>query len=327
LTVLTLSAYLTIALTRTLPGGMYPVDSSNEVVKQQQEECLVRMTASAQTEGQTTTPATMLAAAQEDCSQAQALSITFPPELLLALGISAASFAGSTLVQSTKKSKTVSLKAVGGDLEPIKKKCDDATTLVQAKKSVLDIKLNNVNAKVAAVEEAKKKLDEAKAANANIPEAESALAGVQAALKLDQDDARKAVQDWEAAKQALAAAQQELATAQTQAENRLAASEGLLHKNSDPAQARWSDLFRAEEIGVNFKLLDISKVQMFFFTVALISAYAFALAALLQDANAIHNPFWVDLPPFSTTMNVLLAISHGTYLSVKTVDRTPSTSE
>jgi hypothetical protein len=73
--------------------------------------------------------------------------------------------------------------------------------------------------------------------------------------------------------------------------------------------------------------LDISKVQMAFFTIALITAYGFALAGLLQNTAAIRNPYWVDLPAFSSTMNALLAISQATYLSVKTVDRSPTISE
>jgi hypothetical protein len=61
---------------------------------------------------------------------------------------------------------------------------------------------------------------------------------------------------------------------------------------------------------------------MFFFTIVLIMGYAAAVYMLLLNGTALQNPFGVSLPPFSESMNGLLAISHAGYLTIKTVDRT-----
>lgn len=103
-------------------------------------------------------------------------------------------------------------------------------------------------------------------------------------------------------------------------------AEGLLHKNADPSQAQWVDLFRGEEIG-NYRLIDMSKVQMFFFTVMIILAYGASVIALLYSGSSVlRNPLGVEYPSFSNSLNALLGFSHGAYLSVKTVDHTKTAS-
>ena len=95
-------------------------------------------------------------------------------------------------------------------------------------------------------------------------------------------------------------------------------AQGLLHKNADPGEASWVDLVRGEEIG-NYKLVDMSKVQMLFFTVVVLVAYAVAIANLLGDAGILVQRPSLSFPDFNDTLNALLGISHGTYLSVKAV--------
>jgi hypothetical protein len=325
-TVLALSAYLTIALTRALPGGMLPID--DPVAQQQHAECVARTISASKAQGEVTDDARLAAQAEEQC-QPEALNITFPPELLLALGISAASFAGSTLVQSNKKAKQIDVKPFENEVTAAQKKVAEADADTNAKKAIWDKLATAVQDRenaLKAMEDAKRAADEGADETAKAT-AQRNLAQVQALLELDKKKNDQAALDYHAAKLKLEAAQEELKKAKANLETRQFATEGLLHKNADPREARWSDIFRAEEIGVNYKLLDISKVQMAFFTIALITAYGFALAGLLQNTAAIRNPYWVDLPAFSSTMNALLAISQATYLSVKTVDRSPTISE
>ena len=125
-------------------------------------------------------------------------------------------------------------------------------------------------------------------------------------------DKEKATKDRDAKKKALEAVESELAD--------ILATQGLLHKNADPSEARWVDLFRGEEIS-NFKLVDMSKVQMLFFTVVIIAAYAAAISGVLRDLNALRTSAFIAFPGFSESLNFLLGISHGTYLSVKTIDQ------
>src|SRR6266542_2930657 len=89
-TILVLSAFLTIAVPRAL-GSMRVLD------EQAHAQCVATQQQSS-------------AGAQETCV-ASALNITFPTELLLALGISAASFAGSALIKSSKQSREVTIEA------------------------------------------------------------------------------------------------------------------------------------------------------------------------------------------------------------------------
>src|SRR5262245_32716657 len=83
-TLLVLSAYITIAIHRLS----------------------AELTMDATTIAECTQTLGRAPAAAEECGGG-AINITFPPELLVAMGISAASFAGASVIQSTKKGKTV----------------------------------------------------------------------------------------------------------------------------------------------------------------------------------------------------------------------------
>jgi hypothetical protein len=58
----------------------------------------------------------------------------------------------------------------------------------------------------------------------------------------------------------------------------------------------------------------MAKIQLFFFTVLLVFAYAASVGALLR-----HNPYPTSLPDVGGGMLPLLGISHAGYLMSKAV--------
>ena len=297
-TILVLSAYLLIALPRVF--GMLPIDKLDKGDPMLQQ-CM---------EGK---PASFVPT-MDNCGGG-ALKITFPPELVLAMGISLASFAGSHLIQNVQRNR-------GVDLSEQDRKVNDAMN-----------KLAQVQQLYDAAQQASRQpsLDYAQAQQAYAAAAMSVSnppAGAKAADLTDQLnqakmdlDARLAVYkkavdalgqaqaDLDAARKALDIAQQDAQAARTEAE-------GVLHKNASADQASVSEMFRGTEIS-NCAQVDLSKVQMFFFTVVVLLAYAVATAGLLHSGSAMMNPLGVNFPPFSESLNALLAISHGTYLTAK----------
>ncbi len=89
---------------------------------------------------------------------------------------------------------------------------------------------------------------------------------------------------------------------------------GQVVVNARTEDAGWSDLFSGEETG-NAAQLDLGKVQMFYFTVVLVLAYAVALG------NALHNSAGLitEFPAIDSGMVTLLGISHAGYLANKAV--------
>jgi len=250
--------------------------------------------------------------AQGKLTQANALEITFPKELILAMGISAVSFAGASLIKRTKTSKTTTI-----DL----KSTPDATR-ARRDQAKADLALAE-NQVLNAAQEQKTKEEELAAATKALAEAAAAdkkaaqdrVDMAQTLLKSAQQDRERATKDRDAKKAALETAEKDF-TAATEAE-------GLLHRNASPSEASWVDLVRGEEIG-NYKLVDMSKVQMLFFTVVVVATYAASIIALLYNVTYFMElktpPVAIAFPEFSDTLNALLGISHGTYLSVKAVD-------
>jgi hypothetical protein len=86
---------------------------------------------------------------------------------------------------------------------------------------------------------------------------------------------------------------------------------GLVIVNNDPKDARWTDLFQADETG-NGAHLDLAKVQNFYFTLIVVFVYSAALIALFAAQKPI-----LALPPVSEGMVALLTISHAAYLANK----------
>ncbi len=91
---------------------------------------------------------------------------------------------------------------------------------------------------------------------------------------------------------------------------------GQLVTYSSPNDARFADLFKGEETG-NLAQLDLSKIQMFYFTIVVVVAYVAALSAILigNSSGSLISAF----PDLSQGMVVLLGISHAGYLGYKAV--------
>jgi len=242
-------------------------------------------------------------------SQEQALNIRFPEQLILAMGISAVSFAGANLIKSNKKSKQVRIEAKSTPDAALARRNQAKKEFDDAESRIVQLGLDETNLKQkfeAATTEVKQATDDAAK-----QDAEKRRSMAEMLLQAVSQDKEKAIEDRDAKKKALQVAEEDL-TAITEAH-------GLLHKNADPSEARWVDLFRGEEIA-NYKLVDMSKVQMLFFTVVVIAAYAAAILSMLLDMKTLMTATSLSFPDFAPSTNALLGISHGTYLSVKTVD-------
>lgn len=288
-TILTLSSYLLIAMPRLL-GGLVSIDRlpANDL---KLSNCRLLLKKDVVTVA--------------ECGGGP-LEITFPQELVIAMGISAVSFAGSSLIQSNKKNKVVDIQSRDASVREVQKKRDDAE---RAKKDA-DAELKAARGKK---DERKNDLDGAEDPKVKAvfqTRFDSAAAAFESAAAKQ----KSAESDLTDADAALKKAQDDFKAAQVEAE-------GLLHKNADSSQASLLDLFRGGEVG-NYTLIDMGKVQMFFFTIVVIMAYAIAVIALLRDQVALTNPLGVDFPPFSNSLNTLLGISHAAYLSNKTIDHT-----
>jgi hypothetical protein len=81
-----------------------------------------------------------------------------------------------------------------------------------------------------------------------------------------------------------------------------------------PWDARLSDLFQGDEIGAAAQL-DLGKIQMFFFTLALVFTYGVALSAKFFPGDSAINSF----PPLDESMVALLGISHAGFLTNKAI--------
>jgi hypothetical protein len=92
---------------------------------------------------------------------------------------------------------------------------------------------------------------------------------------------------------------------------RALSTSGQLIGNRTMGEARWSDLFEAEEVSRAGRV-DLSKVQMFYFTLILLATYAALVASALKSASVIET-----LPAIPESMVALLGISHAGYLTAK----------
>lgn len=92
---------------------------------------------------------------------------------------------------------------------------------------------------------------------------------------------------------------------------------GVLIAKTSPQDARWSDLVTGVEIS-NGAHLDISRVQMLFFTVVLVAAYTMALGKGLSSQTLDFTAF----PSLDEGMIALLGISHVGYLTMKAAPHT-----
>ncbi|MGO8672059.1 MAG: hypothetical protein ACLQVD_11915 [Capsulimonadaceae bacterium] len=102
----------------------------------------------------------------------------------------------------------------------------------------------------------------------------------------------------------------------------LAGKASNMHRNPDPTAASFTDLFQGDDVG-NAGSIDLSKVQMFYFTLILVVGYAFAIGKMFVH-GAVPTPAdkplfygYNDFPALSAAAVTLLGISHGGYLGFK----------
>jgi hypothetical protein len=279
------------------------------------------------------------------------LDITFPPELLVALGISAASLAGAGLITNTKKETVSSRKielmndertrsareqqeaqaALGEALDEIRQYTAEENQLRGEAANYSDL-LTQVNEDLLQQEAARARIKQAAEAAPGDELAQEALtqsddiirglrlqiaqmtaqikrreASIQAAREmLGQATLRR-----ERAQIAFDRATHELDRIDEATRNRV----GVIYKKESPEQADWLDLFRGDEIS-NHQIVDVAKVQMFFFTIAIVFTYSVLIWAMMSDSVQLAGPE-MSFPPFSDTLNALLALSHAGYLVVK----------
>ena len=314
-TILVFSAYLIMALSRSAPGGLKPlsekermrveVEACVKYLRDQDSETAYEMAGLLESGRirdleEAGGKVGALKADDQGLSQAleravkasrQPLKITFPPELLLVLGISAASFAGSDLIKSTKKQKE--------------------SALVEERRE-----------RVRAAEEQRERAEERlrRLPGAGRDEAGDHPGNAEAGVDLGTEERDTALEEKRAAEDALLRARKELGVARDAQER----SVGLLHRNTSADQAEWGDIIRFEEVG-NYKEIDLGKVQMLFTTLATLAVYAVSMYQLLARPDALGSPLGVDLPApaHSQTLSGLLGLSQGSYLVSKNTDHTP----
>jgi hypothetical protein len=89
--------------------------------------------------------------------------------------------------------------------------------------------------------------------------------------------------------------------------------------NTNPANARFADLFTGEEVG-NCTQLDLGKIQLFYFTFILVFVYAVALGTLFLSQVKVINVF----PDVNAGVLTILGISHAAYLTNKAIPHSQS---
>src|SRR6266496_4506402 len=90
-------------------------------------------------------------------------------------------------------------------------------------------------------------------------------------------------------------------------------SQGKLYSNPANTDAAITDMFQGDEVG-DTAYVDVSKVQMFYFTVIAIMAYAYALYWAMSNVYAQER---FTMPSPSDALVALLGISHAAYLTSK----------
>lgn len=307
-TVVVLSAWITLALHRVTPILLGNVASSDtqlietiaEVLagNDSVDKALLRR-ATAVVEQVMGSEATLTVEENDQTATRlyQALEITIPQEVLLALGISLASLAGAGAIRTNQAAR----------------EDGRAQDVAAARTEAAREHANETQAAVTSMERDRSTLEamsadglESMSEGAAIDQAamgeiNARLARMEAELRTTRDDADRAAR--RAAE--LEAAQQ--------------TAIGELHTHPTLADARWSDMVRGDTIA-NFQFADLGKIQMFFITIALVLAYAMLVWSILsmpQAAQVFHLVPSVRLPEFSQSFVTLLGISHAGYLATK----------
>ncbi|HEX3603948.1 MAG TPA: hypothetical protein VHU43_07635 [Steroidobacteraceae bacterium] len=98
--------------------------------------------------------------------------------------------------------------------------------------------------------------------------------------------------------------------------------EGILYGNGSIQDARFTDMFEGDELA-NVQLVDVAKLQMFFFTVVIAVSYGMQLYALVAYGDLSVGD--VKMPEVQPGLLVLMGVSHAGYLGSKSVNRTKTT--
>lgn len=98
-------------------------------------------------------------------------------------------------------------------------------------------------------------------------------------------------------------------------------AQGVAYANASPDDAHFTDMFEGDEVA-NHAYIDISKVQMYFFTLICLITYGAQLAQMMATKSIAELG---EFPALSSGLLALLGISHATYLGSKSVDKTKTT--
>jgi hypothetical protein len=91
---------------------------------------------------------------------------------------------------------------------------------------------------------------------------------------------------------------------------------------TDIKQARWTDLFTGEETG-NAAHMDLSRVQMFFFTLVSLITYGVALGGMFVHPDVFTKGV-TAFPTMPEGLLTLIGISHTGYLASKAMPTSQS---
>jgi hypothetical protein len=97
-----------------------------------------------------------------------------------------------------------------------------------------------------------------------------------------------------------------------------------IHIKNSRDEAEWYDMFKGDD-AANSDYVDLSKVQMFYFTIILVLIYGVALGIMFMGVGEGVNLKTLAIsafPALSATMVTLLGISQAGYLAYKAVPRT-----
>jgi hypothetical protein len=98
------------------------------------------------------------------------------------------------------------------------------------------------------------------------------------------------------------------------------AAQGVMYKNKDLSDANVGDLFQGDELA-DAHTTDLSKVQMFFFTIVSAVIFLGTADAMFTNMKSMGD---VLIPQLPENLIALMGISHTAYLGNKAVTRTQS---
>ena len=300
-TVIVLSAWVTLALHRTIPVLQGQLMTSANVTATV-AELLANGSEPGEAETARATAVLRQLTGQEPTDTPAAyspLDIAIPTEVLAALGISVAALAGAGAIKSNRAANEN-----GQATQILENRADRALNVaatagaqVTQLESIRRDTLESLGGPEALGDPAAE--ERARLAEERLAELEPRLHAAEAA-----------------AQRAEARAQEQatrLAEVQTEAM-------GELHANTGAVEARWSDMVRGDTVA-NFDLADLSKVQMLLTTIVIVLSYAALVWSIMSMPSAgpvLQVVPSLTLPTFSDGAALALALSNGGYLAGKT---------